>query len=181
MRKCHLLSSVQFSHRSVTRYMYDSLHKLLTVNKRVHKVAFLLTHTLVVSTSTSLKSLSNTAHPRLWRGSLSESVLHAVTWKRFGSVGSWPAFTVTLDTKVRVVLHRRRLSAPREIEGVRSNSDISSQQQCITTMTGDENMENHQIGYFLLTRNWHIIGRTLPKRRSSPDRMVRVWVLTRGF
>lgn len=98
-------------------YKYDFIPKPLTVDKGVNKVAFLLANTLVVSTSTSLEFLTNTADPGLWRGSLSESVLHAVTWKRFVSVGSWPAFPVTLDTKVRVVLHWRRPGAPGKFKG----------------------------------------------------------------
>ena len=93
---------------------FHSIIEVLTVQKRVNKVAFLLSNALRVSTAASLKVVSNTADPRLRFGSLSESVLDPVPRIRFSRVRSWPAFTITLDTKVSVVLRCGRFGAPRK-------------------------------------------------------------------
>ena len=95
-------------------YKFHSIIEVLNVKKRVNKVAFLLSNALRVSTAASLKVVSNTADPRLRFGSLSESVLDPVPRIRFSRVRSWPAFTITLDTKVSVVLRCGRFGAPRK-------------------------------------------------------------------
>ena len=148
-RKRQIDRSITFLIFFLIVYKYDFIPKPLTVDEGVNKVAFLLANTLVVSTSTSLEFLTNTADPGLWRGSLSESVLHTVTWKRFVSVGSWPAFPVTLDTKVRVVLHWRRPGAPRKFKGYDQilisphNNNVLSQWQVMRN--------KNRIGYLY----WH--------------------------
>ena len=67
---------------------FHSIIEVLTVQKRVNKVAFLLSNALRVSTAASLKVVSNTADPRLRFGSLSESVLDPVPRIRFSRVRS---------------------------------------------------------------------------------------------
>lgn len=112
-----LLGRVKIKLLSVhaTLFFYWFVYKLLTVHKRVNKVAFLLSHALIIPAATPFKIVSNTADPRLRRRPLSKSILNAVAWKSSSSIGSWPAFPVTLDTKVSVVLQSCRLGAPKNI------------------------------------------------------------------